>query len=189
LATRTGNGDKRIQSDQSWGQVGGIHSVAWIAAEDGVMLILTVFGMAFLSAFDYAVEWASEVPAAIVLADITANRALVANLRCSSGFCGFRNYVESATNDLALSKFRKRNQRSDSGALFLVELNPSQFPDRLNVHKSCGTDDSFLHFGQKVGSARDDLGVSPQQLRNLPSRAHVYMLELSQANRLLVCPV
>ena len=83
LALRPQHLGRRPQGDQRRGQRRGMDDDALVAlGEDGVIAVLAVEGEALVAALEQAVDvLVAEVPAAVALAQVAAERAHVADLR------------------------------------------------------------------------------------------------------------
>ena len=83
LALRPQHLGRRAQGDQRRGQRRGVDDDARVAlGEDGVVAVLAVQGEALVAALEQAVDvLVAEVPAAVALAQVAAERAHVADLR------------------------------------------------------------------------------------------------------------
>src|SRR5690242_5414725 len=64
----------RLERDEHGREIGGMHGDAGALLEDGVILVLAVAGVALNAALEPALDIAAEVPAAIALQQVAADR-------------------------------------------------------------------------------------------------------------------
>ena len=88
--------------------------IAQIAAEDAVVLVLTLEGKALLATLSQTVEIAPVVPAARLLAKIPADGSLVAELRAGDGLGCVCEPGVTLRNRGVGSHVRHRGQRTDA---------------------------------------------------------------------------
>jgi hypothetical protein len=121
-----------------------------------VQLVLAGGGEALVATFAQAVEVAAEIPAARALAQIAAERPLVAQLRAAYGGGGLRQH-RIAIQDLAVGgDLGQSGQGSDPQATAWARADALEIFDGIDTHQAVGLEHSIAETSQQVRTTGED---------------------------------
>ena len=152
-AVRAGNRNTCLQGDQGRCRVRGMHDEAVLAAEDAVVRVLALDGVALVPALAQAMEFSPVVPAAGLLAEVAPDGPLVAQLGARHLGGRHRQRPVLRSDDRVAGDFRNGGQGPDPKPSCRCCLDAPEFLEPGDADDGGDAKNTVAQASEQVGSA------------------------------------
>jgi hypothetical protein len=142
LSTSTYDFDRAAQGYERRGGVRRVNDEAGASAEDAVVVVLTVHGIALIATLLAAVEITTEVPATRSLTEISTQGPLVSELRACDLAGGLSQSGVALTDPIVFRHLGDGRHGSDAETSVGRLSNPSEILDVAEAHELFGIEDT-----------------------------------------------